>query len=200
MAKNIIAIVGTYRKCKTIDTAVDELLKAAHEQGAVTEKIFLLDKNIEFCRNCRSCTQQAGTERGSCVINDDMKQVFEKIDAADSIVLAAPVNWFNVTAVMKKFIERLLPYAYWPWGKGIPKNRIKQMAKKAVVITSSGCPELLGRFFFRGTLGILKAAAKCVGAKVVKKIYIGIAAVTEDQPLPEKYKKQLRDAGLLLAG
>ncbi len=117
----------------------------------------------------------------------------------DGIVLASPVNWFNVTAVMKRFIERLMPYGYWPWGKVLPKYRIKKLTKKAVLITSSGCPELLGRIFFRATFSVLKAAANCLGAKVVRKIYIGSAAIEENQPLREKYKNQLRNAGQLLA-
>jgi multimeric flavodoxin WrbA len=128
-----------------------------------------------------------------------MTQILDKIDAADCIVLASPINWFNVTALTKRFIERLLPYGYWPWDKAIPQFRIKQKTKKAVLITSSGCPEFLGRILFAGTFKILKAAANCVGAKVVKKIYIGGAAISQKQPLSEKYRKQANAAGKVLA-
>jgi len=101
---------------------------------------------------------------------------------------------------MKKFIERLLPYGYWPWAAPIPKNRVKKLTKKAVVITSSAAPAWIGRIFFRGSLFVLRTAARCVGAMVIKKIYIGKAAITKDQPLLEKYKKQLHNAGQFLAG
>lgn len=199
MSKKIVAIVGTYRKGQTVDSAVDELLKAAQQENCQTEKIFLLDKHIEFCTNCRNCTQQAGAIRGDCVINDDMKQVLDKIDSAYGIVLAAPINWFNITALMKRFVERLLPYGYWPWNCAIPKYRIKKLTKKAVLITSSGCPEWLGRIIFRNTFFILKSAAKGVGAKVIKKIYMGGVAIKKDEPLPEKYRKQACAAGKALA-
>jgi len=198
MPKKIIAIVGTYRKGKTIDVAVNELLRAAQQQNCQAEKIFLLDKHIEFCTNCRNCTQQAGTVRGDCVVSDDMKQILDKIDSADGIILAAPINWFNITALMKRFVERLLPYGYWPWNITIPKYRIKQLTKKAVLITSSGCPEWLGRIIFRSTFFTLKSAAKCMGAKVVRKIYIGGASIKKDQPLPEKYRRQVYAAGKAL--
>jgi multimeric flavodoxin WrbA len=59
MPKKIVAIIGTYRKGKTIDTAVDELLRAAQMSACHTEEISLLDKHIEFCTNCCNCTQQA---------------------------------------------------------------------------------------------------------------------------------------------
>jgi len=201
MGRKIIAIVGTYRKGQTIDSAVEELLDSAQSLGAETEKIYLLDRHIEFCANCRKCTQNKVTgPRGICIHDDDMTQILDKIDAADCIVLASPINWFSVTALMKKFIERMSCYGYWPWGSKSPENRIKILTKKAVLITSSSCPEFIGRIFFRGTFYILKAAANCVGAKVVKKIYIGGAAVSQDQPLPEKYRKQANAAGKVLAG
>ena len=120
-----------------------------------------------------------------------MKQILDKIDSADAIVLAAPVNWFNVTAVTRKFIERLMPYGYWPWGKALPKNRIKKITKKAVLITSSGCPGWLGRIIFRGALGVLKAAANCIGAKVIKKIYIGLAAYNRKPAPARKIQKTI---------
>ena len=36
----VVAVVGTYRKGKTIDTAVDETLAGTREVGAETEKIY----------------------------------------------------------------------------------------------------------------------------------------------------------------
>lgn len=199
MGKKVIAIVGTYRKGRTIDSAVDEVLNSAKAAGAQTEKIYLLDKNIEFCTNCRSCVQQIGEKRGECVINDDMKEILDKIDVADGIILAAPVNWFNITAIMKRFIERLMPYGYWPWGKAIPKNRIKKLTKKAVIITSSGAPTFIGRIFFRNSLYTLKTASNCFGAKVVKIFFMGLSAIQKEQILSEKIKKQLKTAGAMLA-
>ena len=53
--------------------------------------------------------------RGKCVHNDDMDEILRAVDAADAVVLAAPTNFFNVNALTRRFIERLVPYAYWPW-------------------------------------------------------------------------------------
>ena len=55
-ARKIVAIVGTYRKGKVIDSAASEVLRGAESRGAETEKIHLIDKHIEFCNNCRMCT------------------------------------------------------------------------------------------------------------------------------------------------
>jgi hypothetical protein len=57
--------------------------------------------------------------------------MLEKIDAADAVVLASPVNYYNVTAIFRKFLERLLGYAYWPWGQAAPTGRKTKAGKKA---------------------------------------------------------------------
>ena len=70
MAVKVVGINGSYRKGQIIDSAVSAVLEGAKAQGAQTNKIFLLDKHIEFCNNCRSCTQsKEETRRGSCVHN-----------------------------------------------------------------------------------------------------------------------------------
>ena len=198
MPKKITAIVGTYRKGHIIDSAVTELLHAAQEQGAETNKIYLLDKNIEFCDNCRRCTQKIHSIRGVCVYDDDMSRILDEIDKSDCIILASPINCFTITAIMKRFVERMMPYGYWPWGMLIPRFRVKLKTKKAVLITSSGCPEFLGRILFSSSFKILKAAASSVGAKVIKKIYIGSIAISPDQTLPDKYRKRAYTAGRAL--
>jgi len=189
MGKKIIGVVGSYRKGRIIDSAVSEILKGAEAHGAETKKIYLVDKDIEFCRNCRKCTQEKGDgTRGNCVHHDDMEELLREIDDADGVVLGAPINFFNVTALMKRFIERLLPYCYWPWGSDIPRRRIKSAHKKAVIVTSSGCPAWLGRIIFAGALKVLKTAARCMGAKVVKSLYFGHICQNEDQKLSESEK------------
>ena len=72
MKKNtrVTAIVGSYRKGGIIDSAVDEILAGARKEGALVSKILLIDRHIEFCTNCRTCTQQPGPQRGKCIIDD----------------------------------------------------------------------------------------------------------------------------------
>ena len=200
MAKKVVGIVGSYRKDRVIDTAVSEILKGAEAHGAEISKIYLIDKHIEFCTNCRKCTQEKDVcNRAECVHDDDMDQILQQVDSADALVLGAPVNFFNVTAITKRFIERLLPYVYWPWGKGIPKLRIKNKSKKAVTVTASACPAWLGRLIMRGSLKALKTAAKCMGAKVVQSLYLGPVAQSPDSTLNEKSLRKAYKAGEKLA-
>lgn len=197
MTVKVVGIVGSYRKEMTIDSAVSAVLQGAEAGGAETKKINLLDKHIEFCTNCRSCTQEkVEGRRGKCVHNDDMDNILSEIDGADAVVLGSPVNFSTVTALMKRFIERLIPYGYWPWGEALaPVNRIVKPDKKAIIVTSSACPAFLGRILMPGALGTLKKAAKVMGAKVAKSLYFGPVAGREDTQLSERALRKARKAG-----
>jgi NAD(P)H-dependent FMN reductase len=192
----VVGIVGSYRKERIIDSAVSAILEGAEEGGAETKKIYLVDKHIEFCRNCRTCTQEeAKSRRGKCVHNDDMEEIVGEIESADGIVVGSPINFFTVTAVMKRFIERLLVFVHWPWGQTVPKFRIKNPNRKAVIVTSSGCPAFIGRILMPNALSVLKSAARCTGAKVVKRLYFGLSAREKEQKLSEKALRKAREAG-----
>lgn len=175
MSNKVVAIVGSYRKGGTVDTAVDAVLEGAREHGAETNKIYLIDQHIEYCQNCRACTQEKGDTRGTCVIQDDMKAILAEIDGADALVLGSPVNFFNVTAVFRTFLERLAGSVYWPWGQAGPKPRTKDMPRKAVLISSMAAPSFFMPFA-TGVPRILRITAECLGARPVAKLWIGLAA------------------------
>lgn len=201
MDKTVIAFVGSYRKNGIIDQAVDAVLEGARRQGAAAEKIYLSDKDIEFCTNCRTCTQSnPQNSRGECVLKDDMNSLLEKLDSAGGLVFASPINFFTVTALMKRFVERFIAYLYWPWSRHAPKERIRKKNKKAVLITSSACPAFLGKLLMPNAFQVLKACAGVTGAKVVRKIYIGTACLEAAQRLSEKQIRTAQAAGMLLAG
>ncbi len=198
MANKIIAIVGSYRKGGIIERAVEAILQAAAEKGAETETIRLMDHPLEFCLNCRTCTQPEGPQRGPCVHRDEMADILDRIEAAHGIVLASPVNFFGVTAVMQRFIERLVCCAFWPWGQPGPALRVKDRGLRAVLVTSSAMPAALGRVFTRSLAG-LKRAAQTLGAKTTGTLFVGTAALHERQELPQAVLAKARKLGHELA-
>jgi multimeric flavodoxin WrbA len=66
MNKRVVAIVGSYRKGGVTETAVEAILEGARAKGADTQFIRLSDHPLEFCTNCRRCTQDPGEARGTC--------------------------------------------------------------------------------------------------------------------------------------
>lgn len=195
----ILAIVGTYRKGGMTDQAVEALLASLRSGGAQVRKVYLTDLKLRYCTNCRSCTQQAGAAPGACVLDDDMTALVADIVKADGFVFASPMNAGTVTAVMKTFIERLICFAYWPWGSGAPKSRHASIAKRAVFITSSAAPAVMTRV--TGDVArLMKTAAKMCGAQVSGSLFIGMAAQQKEPVLPERLKsKAAALAGRLMA-
>ncbi len=194
MAKKVVAIVGSYRKGGTVDTVVDAVLAGARERGADSNKIYLLDKRIEYCLNCRTCTQTKGEARGECAIHDDMAPILAEIESADAVVLGSPVNFYNVTAAFRTFLERLLGCVYWPWGQASPKPRSKSLPRKAVLIASCAAPGFLLPLT-TGAPKALRLAANCLGARPVAKLWIGLAAQSATPQLSPRVLRRARRVG-----
>lgn len=174
MGARVIGMMNSYRKGGAIDTVVAEVLHAAQDQGAEITKIDLVDKHIEYCMNCRACCQAPGLHRGKCVINDDMEEILKTLEEADSIVLGAPVNFGDVNALTRTFLERMVGFAYWPWeAPGAPQIRNRAITKKVVFVTSSAAPGLLTKLFAR-PLKTLKTMAKLLGARPVGTLVVGL--------------------------
>lgn len=172
----IIAINGSYRRGKFSDSVLNEIENQVTALGHQMEVINLTEKDIEFCDNCRKCMNDDLDKRfGDCTYSDDMTAILEKITMADGLVLISPTNIGNVTAIMKRFIERTAPSAYWPWKKAYyPVARRKAKSKSAVVITSCAMPGPVLRIMAPNVLKIMRDTAKYLGFKTVNKFVFGL--------------------------
>ena len=198
MGSKVVAIVGSYVKGGTADSAVEAILAGAREKGAQTHTIYLIDQHLDYCKNCRQCTQKPGAERGQCVQKDDLEPILAEIEASDAVVLGSPVNYGGVTAVFRTFLERLIGYAYWPWGQPSPKARQKRSTRKAVLVATSGMPGFMIPIF-TGVGGTLRRAAQMLGAKPVGSMWIGLSAMEPKHPLSARNRERARRMGWKLA-
>jgi len=78
-----------------------EGVKAA---GGEADLVPIGKMKIAPCNACDAC--RAKPEAG-CVIKDDMQPLYQKVRDAQAVIFATPVYWFNVSAQMKLFIDRL---------------------------------------------------------------------------------------------
>ena len=194
----ILAINGSYRDDGITDQTVAAVAEAAQAAGADVEVILLRDYPIEFCLNCRECTQPPGAEPTQCVQHDGMTALVEKIEAADAVILAAPTNMGSVTAIFKRFMERLIVYAHWPWGTDRPRFRkLKAAKKKAVLISSCAAPGFVGRWLY-GTQRQLKLTAQVIGAEPVGILFTGLISKEPHPVLPERVRKEAEALGARL--
>jgi multimeric flavodoxin WrbA len=127
-----------------------------------------------------------------------MQELVNRIETADAYILASPTNFGSVTAIYKRFMERLVVYAYWPWEMHAPQYRKKDTKKKkALLVSSSAAPGFMARFVF-GTLRQLKATAKVIGAEPVGTIFTGLIASSPQPELSGKVVNQMKLKALKL--
>jgi NAD(P)H-dependent FMN reductase len=193
----IVAIIGSYRKGGTIDSAVEAVLAGARSKGTETTKLYLTDLHVEFCTNCRSCTQSAGEERGKCVQQDDLQLILREVESADAIVLGSPVNCYNVTAIFRRMMERLIGASYWPWGQAAPAMRTRKMRGKALLVASAAMPGVMIPVF-TGARKALRLTAQGLGFKPAGSLLIGLAASSLDQPVSARTLRRAHLAGMRL--
>ena len=175
---NILAIVGSYRKGRTIDTLVDKAIDGAQSASDISvNKLQLVEKHIEYCKNCMACRNDGESEgRAACVISDDMEAIYTMVDEADGYIFGTPVNMGNVTAVMKTFLERLCwvfaKPGTWPLA-GCPTPRTTR-DKAAIIIVASGIVRPLLRRWCDDATPLIKSVCTCsLNAKVVGDLYAG---------------------------
>jgi multimeric flavodoxin WrbA len=101
--QRVTAFVGSARKKYTYD-AVCQFLDDLKALGDVEcEIVTLSDYRIETCRGCQLCFEK-GEE--FCPLKDDRDVLFEKVRVSDGVVLASPNYSFQVSAIMKIFLDR----------------------------------------------------------------------------------------------
>lgn len=99
--KKVLILSGSPRHGGNSDTLCDEFAKGAIETGNIVEKIFVADKNINYCKACYACKNT-----GVCAIKDDMADVLQKMLDFDVIVLSSPVYFYSICAQLKAVIDR----------------------------------------------------------------------------------------------
>jgi multimeric flavodoxin WrbA len=97
----VLGIMGSPRIKGNTDLLLDEALKGAESQGAETEKIVADKLKITPCKEIYHCL-----EDGTCPLRDDMTGLYDKILAADAIIVASPIFFYTVSPQILALITR----------------------------------------------------------------------------------------------
>lgn len=102
---SILGINGSPRKNGKTAMLLQQLLSVAKKHGGATQLIHLADYEIKPCAGCYSNNPKDCVY--PCRQKDGMQKIYPVIEKADALVLGSPVYWFNVSGLMKNFIDRL---------------------------------------------------------------------------------------------
>jgi multimeric flavodoxin WrbA len=102
--KKVTIFIGSPQKQATYQ-AVQEFVTNLKSYAEIDfEFVFLNDYSLEICKGCKLCFDK-GEEY--CPLKDDRNLLLEKMNTSDGVILATPNYSFNVTALMKNFLDRL---------------------------------------------------------------------------------------------
>ena len=191
----IVAVMGSYRKGKTIDTLVDRAIEGLQSAtpDARVEKITLIDRDIQYCRNCGVCRKDDPSKPiARCAIDDDMQQILPLMSEADAYIFGVPIFEGTVNAVTKTFLERICwtmaKAGRWPV-KGCPEPR-NPIKKQAIAILSSGIIVPVLRMFCDDATKLIKSTiGDSLNAKLIGTLYAGgVEKVGMDRYLERAHK------------
>ena len=113
---NPIVLHGSPRKNQNSDTLVDILLKGlGQEIQEKTKHFYTNEMEIRPCQGCLSCADE---NEKSCIIKDDMTDIYSAFIDADLIVFATPMYWGYITAQLKTVIDRMEALVMWDHFRG----------------------------------------------------------------------------------
>ncbi len=143
----VLALNGSPRmKASSTYHIIKPLIEGMEAAGAETEVIHIHKLNLEACIGCYTCWVKTP---GECVYKDKdgMAAALESYAAADLVIFGTPLYHFNMSGIMKTFIDRTLPL-HEPWL--VPHTTVPGMTshperypnqKKMLLVSAGGFPE-----------------------------------------------------------
>jgi multimeric flavodoxin WrbA len=159
----ILALIGSPRNEESytyqIAHKIGEKMNAI--QPTEVEFIFVQKVAVPFCDGCLHCVSIG---EHSCPDYQKIGPIAAKLDAADGIMLCAPVHTFAVTGLMKNFVEYFM----------YKRNRPSFFGKKAIVTaTAAGGGH-------KEVMNFLEGTATAWGCDVVTRL--GISSAQMEKP------------------
>ncbi|HII80620.1 MAG TPA: flavodoxin family protein [Methanosarcina sp.] len=125
----VLGLVGSPKVDGNTAKIVNAILEGAAENGAEAVTYNLASLDIKGCDACHRCQ-----ENGCCVIDDDMQELYQQIEEADTVVLGSPVYMWQMTAQTKLLIDRMTAFLR-------PNFSSRLDNKKLILVFTQGIPD-----------------------------------------------------------
>jgi multimeric flavodoxin WrbA len=132
---NIIGINGSPKKSGNTGKALEYFLNQCKKIGNIDTYTFhVYHKEINFCDGCFSCFVKGTKDRPCPIHDDDMQDIYSRLEDAHAMVLASPVFYGCVSSKIKAFMERCIPMYDYPASKCEIKGAMRDKLGVAIAV------------------------------------------------------------------
>ena len=162
----VLGVGGSPRCCGNSDHLLAAILGGAAPIVMETEAVHLRDYRFGSCTGCEQCRRD-----GTCTgLRDGMTLLYPSILASSGLVLVSPTHNYNVTALMKSFIDRC--YCIYDFEDTRPRawsSRLANQDRKAVIAAVAEQP---GRENMGVTLEAMRLPLAALGYDIIDEIAV----------------------------
>jgi multimeric flavodoxin WrbA len=131
----ITCVLGSPRRKGNSEVLAKRFCDTAEKLGAQVQTFALNELKYRGCQACMACK----TKSDKCVLQDDLTPVLESVREGDVLVMATPVYLWDVSSLLRGFIERTYSYFVPDFATNPNPSRLKP-GKKLVFIQTQGQP------------------------------------------------------------
>ncbi|GEM_PF-400881 len=160
----VVVLCSPYRGGNS-DTLAEAFASVMPDKSV--EYVVVSDLQVAPCRSCRACNTT-----GRCVVQDDALRVYERLLAADIVLVATPCHMCGFPSSAQALLER----AQFLWARRYLLKRLPHMT------TKSGAPRKLlaiitggqkAESVIEGMIKTLKAWGRLIGAQLCAVMFAG---------------------------
>lgn len=192
----IIGIGSSPRKNGNSDILLQTILEGAAGTGAGTRALFLRDYEIKPCTACEACRKG----EGCTTLDDGMQEIYPLLEESAGLVLVSPVYHYNVSGMMKLFIDRL--YQYYDFTDDHPRGYSSRLAGQGRAAAVCVVGEQVEEYDMGCALEMLRRPIEPLGYDVVGELtvmgHFHKGKVAQDTPSLERAMELGRSLGAAL--
>lgn len=134
MGGKVIGLLGSPLPEGNTAILLERALQGAKDAGCTVETIAVNNLDFQACMEMMFCR-----EHETCIVDDDMQQVYQKFREMDSLIIATPVMTMGIPGRLKSFIDRFQVFFMAKYVRNLPLVPAdKKARRKTLVISISG--------------------------------------------------------------
>jgi multimeric flavodoxin WrbA len=188
MGKKVIGLLGSPLSEGNAARLLDQALKGAEDAGCTVEKILVTNLDFQACEEMMFCK-----DHDTCIIDDDMQQIYPKFKEMDSLIIATPVMTMGIPGKLKSMMDRFQVFfmaKYMRKKPFISKERRSERRGLFICISGMKIPEV-----FIGAKLTVRAFFDIIDCQYFDELLINDMDTIRDIPARPDLMKQAYDKG-----